>query len=189
MDADISEVDIQALRELIDRAAIMETLNMYWHALDSRDFDLLDSVFAPEVQTSPSGPFITRAKVKEVVSGVEKYPVSHHGPRTVRITLDGDRAHANSFAMDFLLLDPPGREWPRHGSWPIHDDRPGPAVRFHGLRYVDDLERLPEGWRITRRVGPVALWRAEVGAVTVHPDHANLRSAEWPAEEFFGNFA
>jgi SnoaL-like domain len=189
MDAGFSETDRKLFRDLADRAAITETLNMYWHALDSRDFDLLDSVFAPEVQTSPSGPTITRAKIKEVVSGVRKYPVSHHGPRTIRITLDGDRAHANSYAMDFLLLDPPDREWPRHSSWPVHDDRPGPAVRFHGLRYVDDLERLPEGWRITRRVGPVALWRAEVCGVTVHPDHANLRSAEWPAEEFFGGFA
>lgn len=185
MDAEFTDAERRALREMADRAAITETLNMYWHALDSRDFDLLDSVFAPEVYISPNGPAVSRARVKEIVRGVQKFPVSHHGPRTVRITLDGDHAHANSFAMDFLLLHPPVKDWPRRGSWPVHDDKAGPAVRFHGLRYVDDLARFDEGWRITRRVGPVVLWRAEVAGVTVHPNYADLRSAEWPDEEFF----
>src|SRR4051794_17501819 len=90
------------LRELLDKAAITETLHLYWHALDSRSFDLLDDVFAPEVELHPGRPPIPRDDVKRLLAGVSQFPVSHHGPRTIRITVEGDRARANSFAMDFL---------------------------------------------------------------------------------------
>ena len=175
---ELTAAEQAALRELLDRNAITNTLNTYWQALDSRSFDLFDDVFAPEIEID--GKLLSLAALKRLLARVAQYPTSHHNPTTIRIEIDGDRARCNSFVMDFLTLDPPGRPPAAPDVWPLHDDRAGAALRFHGLRYVDELERRPEGWRVTRRRGPIALWRAELAGISFHPDYEHLRSAPWP---------
>jgi len=56
---------------------------------------------------------------------------------------------------------------------------PGPYLRRHGLRYLDDLERRPEGWRIVKRRGPFILWRHHTFGVEVNPQADHLREWDW----------
>jgi hypothetical protein len=165
------------LRTLLDRVAIRDCIDQYFHALDSRSFNLLDNVFAPLVDVADGQPPVALDQLKQRLAGVGQFRVSHHGVRNTSITLDGDRASANTYAVDMLLIDDPdhvdsGR------SWPTHDTFVGPVIRSHGLRYVDDFQRLDSGWRITRRRGPIALWRYHLSGVQVHPDVDRLRSGE-----------
>jgi hypothetical protein len=177
--------EVKALRALLDRSAVETCVHQYFHALDSRAFDLLNEVFAPDVDVADGVPSIDRGGLIDLLRGVGQFPVSHHGVRNMRVELDGDRAHANTFAMDFLLLEPAEKRRAPTSRWPVHDDVPDASIRLHGLRYVDDLARLPEGWRITKRRGPIALWRCEVAGARVHPQFEQLRSAYWPGEEAF----
>jgi hypothetical protein len=182
---ELTSTEVAAVRRLLDRSAIEQCVHQYFHALDSRSFEILDEVFAPRVDVADGAAPIERAKLVELLRGVSQFPVSHHGVRNMRIELDGDQAHANTFAMDFLLLEPEAKRTATSPRWPVHDDTPDAAVRVHGLRYVDDLTRLPQGWRITRRRGPVALWRCEMAGARLHPHYEQLRSGYWPEEEAF----
>jgi SnoaL-like domain len=96
----------------------------------------------------------------------------------MRVKVDDDKAHSSCFALDTLLVAE-RREEEEGTSWPRHDLVPGPFLRCHGLRYIDDLERRPEGWRIVRRRGPIVLWREERGGVRVNPAVEELRDSDW----------
>jgi hypothetical protein len=174
--AALDAAEVLALRELLDRSAIQQCINVYFHALDSRDFSLLDQVFAPEIDVADGVPPMARDSYTEALRGVERFRVSHHGPRNSLITVDATRtrAHSDTYAMDHLIIDP-GQPPSDQPGWPIHDDYPGPVLRSHGLRYVDDFERRPEGWRIVRRRGPIAFWRHHSAGVEVHPEVDDLR--------------
>jgi hypothetical protein len=150
--------EIAKLRRHLDEADIRACVEGYFHALDSRDFDLLRHVFAPDAWVS-FGVVSGEARVAQglgditnLMRGVNAFRTSHHGIRTMAITIDGDAAHSNTFAVDALLI--PGME---------------PVLRFHGLRYVDDLQRRAEGWRIVRRY-KYELWRHHATGVLTIPE-------------------
>ena len=158
----LSVAELARLREMIDRADIDEVHNAYFHAMDSRNFDLLERVFAPDVLFTASLIGHDRvtargfAEVAAAIRNVAMYRTSHHGTRNRAIVLDGDEASAVVIAMDALLDTAP---------------RPADAVAGarliqHGLRYTDKLVRTPAGWRIRER-HLVCLWQQ----VTVNPPY------------------
>jgi len=122
-------------------------INDYFHALDSRKFALFDRVFTEdavyEAQLVDGSVhrFEGRAAARAACEAGNIWRTSHHGVRNAGIEIDGDRATTNIYAMDALLDD---RKLPG-------DISAGPRLIQHGLRYVDTLERRPEGWRITSR--------------------------------------
>ncbi|MGE0386664.1 MAG: nuclear transport factor 2 family protein [Gammaproteobacteria bacterium] len=154
-----TDSDSAALRELLDRVAIDELINRYYHGLDTRDYALFETVFAPDAVFTAhtvdgtSHPQHGREAIIRALHGVEPFTVSHHGVRNRMVTLDGDRARGNIYAMDALAYDP--------GS--------GMRVRFHGLRYIDEYARTDAGWRITRR-DLYELWEYEAPDVTMFPE-------------------
>jgi hypothetical protein len=177
-------------REILDRIAIREVEERYFHALDSLKIDLVDTVFADEIDPGDGSPPIPREVYKSYLAGVSQYRSTHHGFRNCHITVDGDTARADTFAVDTLLVDD-AEHSPSNpdGSWPVHDTWTGPTLRFHGLRYVDDLVRTPEGWRVTTRRGPICLWRYHVTGVSVHPNIDALRTSDAPVDNMFTAFS
>ncbi len=178
MAAGLSPDECAAMRALLDREAIRNCIELYFHSLDCRDFSLLDQVFAPAVDVAEDN-VVSLEILREQLAGVSRFRASHHGARNIHITLSGRRAHANTFAMDTLLIYPPAEPAIAAG-WPSHDPGPGPILRNHGLRYIDELEKQDQGWRIVKRRGPVCLWRYHVANVQVHPQLDEMRSAVWP---------
>jgi hypothetical protein len=64
----------------IDYIAIQNTIARYCHALDTKDFDVLDEVFAKDVEAIYP---IRKAKgVDEIKAAIEKRYIPHH-PKTI----------------------------------------------------------------------------------------------------------
>jgi ketosteroid isomerase-like protein len=160
--APLTPQEITRLREMMDHDAIRQVVNDYFHAMDSRNLGLLEKVFTPDATYEvdlvdhPTIRLEGYEQVAGAIANVTMFRTSHHGVRNMSIDIQGDAAHVNLFAMDAL-----------------HDDRrfegdtvAGGRVIQHGLRYVDEFERRPEGWRIRHR-HLYCLWQI----VTINPAH------------------
>lgn len=143
----LSPSEIAKLRDMLDRAEIAQVVNDYFHAMDSRNLGLLkkvfvaDSVYEVTMIGFPMARLEGYEAVTTAIANVTMFRTSHHGVRNMAITIDGDRADVNIFAMDAL-----------------HDQRAfegdvtaANRVIQHGLRYIDRFERREEGWRIVDR--------------------------------------
>jgi hypothetical protein len=120
-----------------DRTAIIDTVNRYATALDSREWALLDEVFTPDaVADFGAGPLQGRESIRRLVrrmlggSGPSQHLLTGH-----RVELDGDAARCVCRVRAFSA-----------GVGPT-------AGRSHELfgEYRDRLVRTPDGWRIARR--------------------------------------
>jgi SnoaL-like domain len=130
----------------LDRADILETVTWYFMAIDRRDFAVLHRVFTPDVEAVFEGvrvaggidrliAFVTGASDVSLPVDVVDLQLSMHFMGNHVATIDGDSARTETYALAHLV------------------DRPGgePRMRTRGLRYVDELVRTPEGWRIAKR--------------------------------------
>ncbi len=138
----------RTLQLLVDRQEIDDLLTAYADAVDDRDWARLDSVFAAHAQLdyrSAGGISGGYAEVRQWLSEVlPLFTWTQHlvVNRTVSIDPGGGTARARS---DFhnpneMVVD--GEPW----------------LFVVGGRYHDRLERLPLGWRITRRVEETLWW-------------------------------
>jgi hypothetical protein len=129
-----------------DRWDILDTVTRYFTAIDRRDFELLRRVFTVDVDAVFEG--------TQVAGGIDRLLAFVTGTSDVRLpvpvidlqlsmhfignhvaTVDGDIAHAETYALAHLVDRPRGE----------------PRMRTRGLRYVDELVRGDAGWRIRRR--------------------------------------
>jgi hypothetical protein len=122
--------------ELADRLAIEALLLRYGSALDGRDSALLESCFSDDavLEYDAAAP-ATRAQFVERAKGLKKFIVTQHVVANVSVRLDGDRAHATSYA---------------HAQH-VRGESEGRETYLMGGTYIDDLVRTPEGWRISHR--------------------------------------
>jgi len=129
-----------------DRAEVIDTVNRYATALDSRDWALLDEVFTPDaVGDFGAGVLNGREALRDLMkrmlggSGPSQHLLGNH-----RVELDGDRARCVCQVRAFSAGT---------GS---------AASRHYELlgEYRDQLVRTPDGWRIARREMTV---RHEIG--------------------------
>jgi hypothetical protein len=133
------------IADLLDRAEITELLTRYGHAIDSRQWDLLDSVFTPDATIdystsgAPKGPF---PEIKAwLQSFLGRFPMNQHMTLNSRIELDGDVATGRSY-----FFNP--------NSFP--DETGTERMIFVGGYYNDRFVRTPDGWRIAEREGETA---------------------------------
>lgn len=129
-----------------DKAAVIEVLNLYALALDARQWDLFDRVFAEDV-TAVFGP------AGAAWEGLEEFKRSFamfhdtldshvHTMMGHVVHVDGDRAHAFSY-----------------GNWLLVREAAEGGSTWLGTGYYDDeLVRTDEGWRIQRRVCRLLSW-------------------------------
>lgn len=126
------------LQELTDRLDITDVLTRYCTALDSRQWDLLEQVFTVDARAeygsvgSPAG----LAEITEGIRGtIGDLDATQHLIGNVAVTLAGDTATASCYLM----------------SQHLRTGVPEGETYMIGGRYVDELTRTPDGWRITSR--------------------------------------
>lgn len=129
------------LQALADRLDIEDVLTRYAWALDGKQFDELDDVFAPDAHidyTSSGGEAGAYPDVKAWLAGVlPHFPAYQHLVTNKHITIDGDRATSRSEFYNPMVMAK------RDGTT---------SIFFVGGEYHDQLVRTPNGWRITNRV-------------------------------------
>jgi SnoaL-like domain len=140
-------MDTTAVRELVDRQAIVDTVVRYARALDTKDWDLARSCFCDEIETDygdlrGTGP--AREHADDFVA-LRRQALArlttHHLSTNHLVTLSGDTATCLSATL-------------------IHRIDPGRTSdnAFDTLaHYTHTLERTPAGWRIAR-VRQVVAW-------------------------------
>ena len=120
-----------------DRAQITEVLDRYAEALDLRRWELLETVFAPEIAFD-SGEWMVRGR-PEVIAQIRTYldgcGPTQHLLGNYRVALDGDRARSRVYVRAFHACK----------------DRSDPRVYEMGGDYADELRRTSAGWRSVKR--------------------------------------
>jgi hypothetical protein len=133
-----------------DFETIVRLLTRYARALDTRDWDLYETVFAPEAvidYTSSGGVRAGRAEARVWVAGaMEPFTMSQHLMVNHDIRVDGDTATAHTD-----LYNPLGRP----------DGKGGLRILFVGGVYKDKLRRTGDGWVITERIEQMTWWTGD----------------------------
>jgi hypothetical protein len=146
-----------SLQELSDRFEIQELMSRYSNAIDSRDFDRLDSVFTPDayIDYRALGGIDGRYPLIRDWLGpaLAHFPHYFHLVSNIEITLAEDTAAART-----LCLNPMDTPLPGGGS----------QVMFLGFWYRDNLVRTAEGWRISQRVEEACLQHNVPAHVRTH---------------------
>jgi 3-phenylpropionate/cinnamic acid dioxygenase small subunit len=130
-----------SLEEISDRIEIQDLLTRYALAIDTKDWSLLDTCFAPGAEldyTSTGGEKGAYPEIRRwLAKALAPFAVTAHHIGNVSIELDGDRAHARTY-----LWNPMGFQ---QADGALHWF----TVSAH---YVDELVRTSDGWRIQKRV-------------------------------------
>jgi 3-phenylpropionate/cinnamic acid dioxygenase small subunit len=129
------------LLELRDRLAINDLLVRYAWAIDTKEWDTLDTVFTPDAKidyTRTGGIAGSLAEIKPwLAESLAAFPATQHLLSNSQVTIEGDTATART-----AVYNPMGaatREGPLH-------------FFFMGGYYADRMVRTPDGWRIKERV-------------------------------------
>ena len=120
-----------------DRAEVTAVLDRYAEALDGRRWELLEDVFAPEIEFD-SGEWVVRGRpdvIAQVRSYLEGCGPTQHLLGNHRVTLEGDTARTRVYVRAFHACK----------------DRSDPRTYEMGGEYADELQRTPSGWRSVRR--------------------------------------
>jgi hypothetical protein len=133
-----------ALRRLIDEADVSQVILRYADGIDRRQFDRVWACFAPDAYVSGSsfsGPL--DEYLPKLLEGVQSFGATQHFMGNQLVTVDGDQAHTETYAVARHFRDAAGED----------------EVIVMGVRYVDDLNRVEDGrWVISRR-DATAMWR------------------------------
>jgi hypothetical protein len=130
-----------------DRIAIEEQLARYCRAIDTGEWDLLDTVFTSEAvldYTSPGGIRGAYPEVKTWLAQVlPLFPIRQHYVTNVEVEITGDTATSRAY-----LYNPMGRR----------GDDGQVSLFVTGGVYRDRWRRTASGWRIVERV-ETEMWR------------------------------
>lgn len=141
------------LQEISDRLEIEGVLIRYTRAIDTGEWDLLDSVFTPDAEidyTESGGIADTYPAVKAWLAQVLPafFPKRMHTLAQIDISLEADRALATAYFHNPMPLPGSGGDG-------------GPdaekVVEFGGL-YHHTLVRTADGWR-SRRLHEEIVWK------------------------------
>jgi uncharacterized protein (TIGR02246 family) len=126
----------EAVRRLLDEAAIREVLLRYAHAVDRRDLDGVAACFTPNAAYSGSlGEGSIEVALAALRERMRQYAGTMHFLGNQLIRVDGDSASSETYAIAYHQLR-------------AQEERRNMAV---GVRYLDTLVRTADGWRISRR--------------------------------------
>jgi hypothetical protein len=136
------------LQSVADRLEIDELLTVYAQAVDDRDWGRLDAVFAPDAQLDYRSAGGIRGGFPEVRQWLSEvlplFTWTQHLVTNRSVTIEPDQrtARARSDFHNPNEMVVAGEPW----------------LFVVGGRYHDTLERLPVGWRISRRVEETLWW-------------------------------
>jgi ketosteroid isomerase-like protein len=127
------------LRELLDQHAIERLLKRYASAIDRKDYDRLDDVFAPDAwidYVEAGGIAGDYPAIKRWLAGVlEPIEEMQHFITNVELEFDGDAARGSTYTLNVNGIRVDGEM--QH--------------MIVGAVYVDRFARTPRGWRIVER--------------------------------------
>lgn len=130
----------------VDERAVRAVLERYFACIDRQDRAGLARVFTPDVEIDYFDGAMHVEGLGALVDGPPPaFRSSMHALAHASITIDGDRAHADTYAVAHLLLD---------------GDGPAGTLTTRGLRYVDELTRTTDGWLISHR-RHIPLWQSD----------------------------
>ena len=138
----MSRVDV--LQELADQHEIEQLMYRYATGIDTSDYDLVDSVFTPDGEIDDATIGGPRGRWRGAVrlwseESLAAFPVRKHYLTNVVVTYSADRASATAVTY---WRSPMGFA---RGDGSIH-------LFESGGRYLDELVRTDDGWRIAVRV-------------------------------------
>ncbi|MFB8279503.1 nuclear transport factor 2 family protein [Nocardia colli] len=130
-----------SLQEISDRLEIQDLMVRYSHAVDTRQWELLDDIFTVDAHIDYSamgGAAGDVAATKKFLAAMlPNFPAFQHLISNSSITLDGDTATGRTMCHNPMLLS--GGDGP-------------PSLMLCGLWYSDTFARVDGQWRIARRV-------------------------------------
>ena len=127
--------------QVSDRIEINDLLVRYTRAIDTRDWDLLDTCFTPDAHIDYKSSGGVAGSYPEVRAWLAKalaqFDVMMHLVSNSSVELDGDSARARTY-----VLNPMGM---KQADGNLH-------FFTVAADYKDRLVRTPEGWRIAERI-------------------------------------
>jgi 3-phenylpropionate/cinnamic acid dioxygenase small subunit len=133
---DWQTIAMDGLQALLDRAAIHDLIMRYARGVDRRDLDLVASCFAADAAYDGA---LGRGGIDVVLAALRermpRYRTTMHFLTNPLIEVQGDVAACETYALVYHRLE--------------NDDDVEDFIV--GVRYVDELARRSEGWRIVRR--------------------------------------
>jgi SnoaL-like domain len=163
-----------SMTEHEDKADIIEILNLYGFALDARQWDLFDRIFADDViaEFGPAGAAwsgLTEFK-RSFAEFHDRLDSHQHTMMGQLVHVDGDKAHAFSY-----------------GNWLLVREAAEGGPNWLGTGWYDDeLVRTDQGWRIQHRVCRLQSWSGNPLVPEPHQEHnpdMNLNVLSQHAEE------
>jgi hypothetical protein len=129
--------DLEAnVRWLRDIELIKQLAQRYAYGVDTMDFALVRSVFHPDCVVSGT---LEGGRLESYLEGIEagltQWHATMHFMGNQYVSVDGDRGQMETWAVAYHMEA---------------DDSPLDDLRL-GLRYVDEVVRVGEGWQIIRR--------------------------------------
>jgi hypothetical protein len=132
-----------SLEELSDQREIEQLMHTYATGIDTADYDLVSTIFVPEGEIDYAGIGGPRGRWDPEIKqwseeSLAAFPVRKHYITNVVVTFAADRESATSVCywrapMGFAKAD---------GSIHLFES---------GGRYLDELVRTTDGWRVTKR--------------------------------------
>lgn len=128
------------LQTLSDRAEITDVLTRYTRAIDTGEWDKLDTVFTPDAQidyTASGGIAAAYPEVKPWLAEMLPafFPKRMHTLGQLDIRIDGDEASCSAYF---------------HNPMPMDDGAGGEKIVEFGGIYHHTLARTADGWRSVR---------------------------------------
>ncbi len=131
-------LDAERLRDLLDRDAIRHLQIRYAWSLDNHRWDALAEVFLPDAVADYRGERFEGlgAIVAKCASSLEPADASQHLNGSHWAQINGDSAVAGCYFIATKYIA----------------DTPGGDTFVVGGKYIDQMVRTPEGWRIAHRL-------------------------------------
>jgi len=127
-------------QQISDRLEIQDLLVRYTHAIDSKDWALLDRCFTPDARVDYVSSGGIAGNYPEVRAWLEKalaiFPITIHSISNSEIELDGDCARGRTLVTNPMVLPA------------VEDEQQIFTVYAY---YHDELVRTHAGWRIASR--------------------------------------
>jgi len=139
------------LQEISDRTEISDVLTRYTRAIDSHEWDRLDSVFTPDARidyTESGGIAGSYSEVKPWLAEVLPafFRAMMHTLGQVEVALRGDEADVTAYFHNPMRMD---------------DGAGGEKVVEIGGLYRHTMTRTPDGWR-SRELREEVIWRRNI---------------------------
>jgi 3-phenylpropionate/cinnamic acid dioxygenase small subunit len=129
-----------SLEEISDRIEIDDLLIRYTVAIDTKDWELLDTVYTPDAKIDYTTSGGIKGEYPEVRAWLAKalapFTMTQHLISNSVVQIDGDTATART-----MVFNPMGTD----------DGKGGLELFYVGAWYDDELVRTEDGWRIAER--------------------------------------